>query len=238
MAQDISIFLPMRAGSQRVPGKNTIPFHPDGRSLFQWKLAQLAKVADEVREVIVSSDDGVIRAQFDEMSLPANFTFSLRPAHLAASTTRLGDLIEHVPQVTSGEWILWTHVTSPFLDERHLRQAFDRLQTDVIDGTHDSLMSVTPLREYIWSASQRRIVNVDASVNRWPSTQDLEVYYEVNSGFFIAARDLYLRSGDRIGENPALFECDKITAVDVDWPADFALAKALLPLYDAGREQE
>lgn len=231
------MFLPLRAGSQRVPRKNTRPFLADGRSLFQLKLEQLSALSDRVAEIVISTDDDEVIEQFQSAARPANMRISQRPGELALSTTRLPDLIAHVPSITNGDWIMWTHVTSPFLDTAQMHEVFDLLETEVWSGAWDSMMSVNELRQFLWSEVQGRLINVDPQVNAWPSTQDLEPLYEVNSGFFIAHRSQYVDRTDRIGKRPYLYLCDRFSGMDIDWQEDFDLARAMVPLVEVFRKR-
>ncbi|WP_126174619.1 cytidylyltransferase domain-containing protein [Altericroceibacterium xinjiangense] len=230
---NISVFLPLRAGSARIPRKNTRPFHPDGSSLFQVKLRQLSNIADRVAEVVVSTDDPEVFAQFDGIRTPANVRIVDRPPELASSTTVLQDLIRHVPTVVSGEWIAWTHVTSPFFDEAQMLAAFVTLDEQLRCENSDSLMTVDELRQFIWSDTERTFINFDRSVNQWPHTQDLEMLYAVNSALFVAHRLDYETRDDRIGTRPALYTCSGLASFDIDWPDDFEVAQALAPIFGA-----
>ena len=54
MMDTISIFIPLRSGSQRIKGKNHKQFAPNGDSLFEFKLNQILKIHNEVFEIVVS----------------------------------------------------------------------------------------------------------------------------------------------------------------------------------------
>ena len=108
----------MRAGSLRVINKNSKPFHPNGQSLFQYKLAQVLKLQDEVTEIVISTNDQEIISQIPEDLLEnSNLRLVVRPDELCSSKTKVQDLINHVEQATTGDVIFWVHVTSPFIDE-------------------------------------------------------------------------------------------------------------------------
>ena len=56
MSENVNVFLPMRAGSERVPEKNTKTFAGVMGGLCKIKLEQLIK-CDAVENVIVSTND-------------------------------------------------------------------------------------------------------------------------------------------------------------------------------------
>jgi CMP-N-acetylneuraminic acid synthetase len=226
--KDVSAFFPLRAGSSRVHCKNTRPFHPDGRSLFQLKLDQIAKMRDEFLEIVISTNDTSVQEQFPDSLKGSNVRIHQRPVHLCQSTTKVQDLIDYVPKITQGEWIFWLHATSPFVDETDYTAALRLLESEVQAGKKDSVMSVNRLQQFIWNDRERRVINTDRTVNPWPNTQDLEPLYEINHAFYINSRRNYLLHGDRIGEAPALYICEGRRKIDIDWQDDFDLARSLL----------
>lgn len=230
---DISVFFPLRAGSSRVQRKNTRAFHPDGRSLFQIKISQLANLRDRFLEVVVSTNDDEVFEQFPSELKGTNVRIEKRPEQLCQSTTKVQDLIDYVPTTTSGHWILWVHATSPFVDETDYMQAIELHRNEVIRGERDSVMSVNRLQQFIWDGQQKRVINTDRSINPWPNTQDLAPLFEINHAFYINSRKNYLTQGDRIGRNPALYICEGLRRIDIDWQDDFEIARNLIPYYES-----
>lgn len=220
----ISVFLPTRKGSERVKNKNTRKFSDFEGGLLELKLQQLARL--DVDEVILSTNDeaSIAVARSLESDFP-KLTIDVRPDYLALGTTSLSDLIAYVPKITRNEYILWTHVTSPMVDaeiyEDCIRSFYEGLEKGF-----DSLMSVTGFQNFLWQKDRNDIINRKGE-ERWPKTQDLEIFYEINSAVFITPKEIYKMKGDRVGERPILFEMNKLTSLDVDWEEDFKIAEAV-----------
>ena len=87
-------------------------------------------------------------------------------------------------------------------------------------------MSVTPFQNFLWKRKENDLINRRGE-ERWPKTQDLETLYEINSAIFITPRKVYEQNLDRVGENPYLFEMNKLESLDVDWEDDFKIAEAV-----------
>ena len=226
----ISVFLPTRKGSQRVLNKNTRPFAGYSGGLLELKLRQLSKL--DVDEVILSTNDesSINLAEKFIKNFP-NLRIDIRPDHLASSNTNLTDLIAYAAQISKCDHILWTHVTSPIVNEKTYLKAIEKYLTSLDDG-FDSLMSVTTFKNFLWNIESNDIINrVEGSTKRWPQTQDLENLFEINSAIFIASRKIYEENLDRLGKKPFLFEMDKIEAIDVDWEEDFKIAEAVYEKY-------
>ncbi len=74
--------------------------------------------------------------------------------------------------------VLWTHVTSPFVEEY--------LYTDMINyylknlKYHDSLMSVTKIQKFLWNDNNP--ISYDRKEEKWPKTQNIKAIYEINKG--------------------------------------------------------
>ncbi|MEO1081856.1 MAG: acylneuraminate cytidylyltransferase family protein [Pseudomonadota bacterium] len=226
MNQSMSVFLPLRSGSERVKGKNVRPFLEDGTSLFQLKMRQLIALEDSVDEIVISTDDAEVMEQ-SQPFLSTKVHLIERPKHLCLSSTRVSDLIDYVPTVVQGDHIFWLHVTAPFVNGSDYQQAIDCYREEVLGGDHDSIMSVNKIQQFIWDDRSKKIVNCDREINPWPSTQDLDPLYEINHAYYISSRHNYLSLGDRIGKDPYLVCMDSIKKVDIDWPEDFDLASRI-----------
>lgn len=222
----ISVFLPTRKGSERIPNKNTKDFNGIKGGLLRIKLAQLVNVS-EVGEIILSTDDPWSMAIAEDFNDP-KIKIVPRPARLAQSVTNLKDLIRYVPTICTGDHILWTHVTSPFTDELRYSESIKTYLKNISEnsGVYDSLMSGRIINSFLWDSRCNNIFNTSSQV-KWPRTQDLTKLFEIDSAIFLASREIYLREDDRIGKNPYLFEQDLISSVDIDWEEDFILAEQL-----------
>jgi len=225
----VTVFLPTRKGSERVINKNTRPFADREGGLLALKLDQLLGCKN-VDEIILSSNDeaslelGRVYAEKD-----SRLKVVVRPDHLALSTTSLVDLVKYVPQVVGGEHILWTHVTSPFVTS----EDYDAIIDDYFKALHgnDSLMTVKKIQNFLWDADKHDLVNRQNN-EKWPRTQDLKPFYEIDSAVFLSSKANYKSFQDRIGLRPKLFVQEGIKSFDVDWEEDFFLAEQLyLQLY-------
>jgi CMP-N-acetylneuraminic acid synthetase len=211
----------MRKGSQRVKNKNIRDFSGIEGGLTYIKLSQLLEVK-EINTIIVSTDDKKV------MEIARSFNNSKividdRPSNLASSNTSTDDLIKYVPSVINKGVVLWTHVTSPFIDSRVYSQAI-KCYFNNLDN-NDSLMSVTEIQKFIWN--EYGPITYDSNKEKWPRTQTLSPLYEINSGIFLADISTYQNQQNRIGKNPFFFKLDSKMALDIDWKDDFDIAEAL-----------
>ncbi|MDT8390963.1 MAG: acylneuraminate cytidylyltransferase family protein [Lentisphaeria bacterium] len=228
----LTAFLPCRAGSERVKKKNVRAFAGIDGGLTRIKLEQLLNVRG-VGRIILSTDDQDVAAVAVSIG-NERIEILGRPAELASSTCHTDALIRHIPDIIADEHILWTHVTSPFVNETLYEAAIAAYFTGLQEGK-DSLMSVTKIQKFLWDDKGPMY---DTSEANWPRTQTIHPIYEVNSGIFIANRATYVNDGNRIGKRPVLFEIDDLLAFDIDWEHDFELAELLWDKRHGGPKSE
>ena len=233
MEQLVNVFLPMRAGSERVVNKNTKTFAKIQGGLARIKIEQLLK-AELISQIVISTND------IEVINIAKSFCSNKivivkRSNKLASSHATTDALIEHAGEIMPEGHILWTHVTSPFVNSNN----YDSFVQNYIDNLHtyDSLMTVTKLQKFVWRDNEP--ITHDRKVEKWPRTQTINPLWEVNSAAFIASREIYRDCQDRIGKKPYLFETTQEVSFDIDWPEDFELAEKLfIALRDQGKERK
>lgn len=221
---NLSIFLPVRKGSERIKEKNTRKFCNYQGGLLELKLEQLAQVKN-VEQIVVSTNDGKCREIVQEFQIRMrNLKLVNRPEHLGTSQTDLLELIRYVPEIISSEEILWTHVTSPFCNSSVYNSVIMELQ-NLKERGYDSILTGRSFREFLIDKKEGTLVNNPTSLI-WPRTQDLADWFEINNAIFLAPRREFLR-GNRIGKVPYYMEFDKLISIDIDNEEDFRIAEVL-----------
>lgn len=222
MEHSVTALLPCRAGSKRIPQKNTKPFTKSGLSLLEIKLSQLTQL-DFLHEIFVSSDDRACE-ELTARSPDPRVTFTQRPSELCQDDTNLSDLISYFGDVCSGDSFLWTHTTSPFLGVGEMEIAYTKYCEGLEEG-HDSLFSAEKIQDY--AVFKGKPINFGGDDFYWPRTQDLDPVYRVTSGLFVGGTSILRERRNRIGANPIIFEVSRQASVDIDWPEEFEDAAAL-----------
>ena len=220
----MSVFLPTRKGSERVINKNTREFANIKGGLLHLKLEQLLK-CKKIDEIVLSTNDEESLSVGKEFAKKDNrIKIDERPNYLALSSTSLIDLVKYVPTIVSQEHILWTHVTSPFINGNDYDEIIEKYFTSL--EKYDSLMTVKKIQNFLWDSESNDLIN-RINNEKWPRTQDLKPYYEIDSAVFISNVANYKLLNDRIGEKPFLFVQEGLKSFDVDWEDDFKLAEIL-----------
>lgn len=216
----LTVFLPCRKGSQRIPDKNIKSFAGVPNGLLQIKLEQLLNCSLVDQVILSSNDDRVL--EYAASIQNAKLVLDQRPDWLGRSETTTDQLINYVPSLINDGHVLWTHVTSPFIDENEYEKII-RLFYEKLTQGYDSLMTAKKMQAFIWNEFEA--VSYDRSIEKWPRTQTIKPLYEIDSGAFVAPVEAYTSYSDRIGVKPFIYSLDGCKSLDIDWPDDFILAE-------------
>lgn len=219
----ISVFLPCRKGSQRVPKKNIKSFAGFKNGLIEIKLKQLLE-CKKIDKIYLSTNDEEI-LEYAKSLNQDRIILHKRVEHLSSSQTSTDNLVSHVLELIPEGDILWTHVTSPFLNANVYNDIINKYEEVKIQG-FDSLMTTSLIHGFLWD--KKGPINYDRTKEKWPRTQTIEPLHEINSAVFLANVESYRNLNDRIGNYPYLYELDKIKGFDIDWEDDFKIAEAMV----------
>lgn len=212
--------LPMKANSQRVKGKNFRPLH--GKPLFRWILDNLLAIPT-IDLVVINTDARHILAENGLTESDRVLIRDRKPELCGDEVSMnliLADDVANVPAAT----YLMTHTTNPMLSAATIQTALDSYRVGRKAGEADSLFTVNKIQTRFYYEDGRP-VNHDP--DNLIQTQDLEPYYEENSCLYIFSAESFAASHARIGRAPLMHETPPLENVDIDTPADWALAEAV-----------
>ena len=223
------VFIPARAGSKGIPGKNMIPF---GDAPLISHTFAIAKQLEDLSVPFVSTDCPRV------LSLAGEFGFDteyVRPASLAEDDSPIIDAILHglewleskggsVPQS-----VLLLQPTSPLRSVNQVRQALEIFK----ESQMQSLVSVHEMREHPYECVFGDSLNWEFL--RKPSKQASR-RQDYDERFYYIDGSIYLASVDFIKENKSLvkpgetylFQTENRFNIDIDEPEDLEVAQALL----------
>lgn len=228
----ITIFVPIRKNSKRIKKKNIKKLGSFKFGLTELKFKQLENFKKKIKndkilkkikfEFIVSSDDLIIKKILNSYKW---IKFHHRPSYLSSDNS-LDKLIKFVPKICAGKYLLWTHVTSPFFDEKsYIRFIKIFLKNSKI---YNSAFSANKISSFIYNSSKKKWISHNRNVIKWPRTQDLDLIWEINSAAFIADREVYTKYKDRIDNNPLPIISLNEESFDVDDMDDFRKLKKII----------
>jgi CMP-N-acetylneuraminic acid synthetase len=229
MDERILAIIPARAGSKRLPKKNSkLLFN---KPLVEWTI-EAAKQSKALTDILISTDCKDIAKIAEECGLPVPF---LRPKEYSSDQSTAIDVIEHAISYLKSmkkryDYIVWLQPTSP------LRTAED------IDGAIATLMNknadaVISVCECDHSPLWSNTINTDASMDNFlspfvknnPRSQALPDYFRLNGAVYIARTDKLLQERSFfLDTNVFAYKMSKESSIDIDSHLDFKLAGLLL----------
>lgn len=210
--------LPMKGHSERVPNKNLKPFA--GKPLYHAIMHALLD-CELISEVLINTDSRLIAE--DALLHFSRVRIIQRPESICGDFVSMNEIIDYDMQQTNSQHFIQTHSTNPLLKTETISKAISFYFDSI--SMYDSVFSVTRLQTRLYWQDG---TPVNHNPNELIRTQDLPPLYEENSNFFIFSQSSFSQSGRRrIGKCPAMFEMNKMEAIDIDEPEDFDLAETL-----------
>jgi CMP-N-acetylneuraminic acid synthetase len=213
----IVAIVPMRHFSERVPGKNYRSFA--GKPLYRHIIESLVQ-CPQISAVMIDTDSPVIMEDAKE-HFPQVKLYD-RPVHLRDGMVPMNDILLNDVKQISADYYLQTHSTNPLLHSATIQKAISEFLKN--HSKYDSLFTVTRIQSRLWDKNANAL-NHDPKVLL--RTQDLPPVYEENSCLYIFKKETLESRKNRIGENPLMFEIDRIEAWDIDEEIQFQIAESL-----------
>lgn len=224
--QELTILIPARAGSKRIPGKNTRSL--GGKPLFLWTVD--AALSANVAHVIVSTDDPEVKAWLDY-----KYRFSIherKPEHATDTSPDIEWVLDVLPMVTT-PYVAICRPTSPFRTASTIRRAYAAL----VGSGADSIRAVErvthphPAKMWIMDDFGMRPVmegrHDDGTPYHSSPTQSLPPVYVQNASLEIARVEAIKATGTISGYRIVPFFTDPIEGFDVNTPEDWAEAERI-----------
>jgi CMP-N-acetylneuraminic acid synthetase len=204
--------IPIKIGSERIPGKNIKPFF-DGTPLMHFiqRVCLETKMVDET--YVYCSDESVQSYLLDGVK------FLKRPKYLDENTVCSNNIIAEFINVVESDLYIETHATAPFAKS----ESFNTCIEKVASGTYDSAFCAEKLQNFLW----RDINPINFDLTNFPRTQDLPLIYSEAAGAYVFTKQTFLKYSRRVGDIPYIHEIGRIEATDIDYPEDFEIANAI-----------
>ena len=210
----ISIFVPIKLNSQRLPNKMRLPI---GKKLLcQHIFDTLLEVKKSINVNIYCfcSDDEI------KKYLPGEIIFLRRNKSVDTNKTKGIDIYKSFVNLVDADVYGLVHATSPFIKANSIITGLQK----VINENYDSSFSVSEIKTFCWYNNKPLNYNLKNIVR----TQEINPIYWETSAFYIFKRNVILDHNRRIGFNPFMVETDRIESIDIDTREDFDLAIKIL----------
>jgi CMP-N-acetylneuraminic acid synthetase len=218
MSKPIVALLPMKAHSERIPGKNFRQIA--GKPLVKWILDALLEV-DVVSKVVINTD---ARKLLDDIGVADSDRVLIRDRaqELCGDMVSMNLILQDDIAAVESDLYLMTHTTNPLISASTLREAIEKFDEN---NEADSLFSVNRVQTRFYKGNGEAVNHDPDNLIR---TQDLEPWYEENSCIYLFTRESFAKTGARIGEHPMMYETPPLESLDIDEPHEWFQAEAIL----------
>lgn len=220
MSDSLVAFIPARAGSKGIPGKNWKEIA--GKPLIHWSVSA-AVCCPEISSVCVSTDSEEVK-KYVSKEFPKVWFCDRKPED-ATDNAPLEPMIVDFATRYELDYLVLIQPTNPLLTHRDLSKGFKLLK----DRGFASILSVVKQKRFIWD----KVNGVAFSKNYLPlfrlRRQDLYDYYVENGAFYINSKNSILWDKCRISRtNVGLYEMPQDSYFEIDEPEDWGIVESLL----------
>lgn len=224
----ILAIIPARAGSKRLPGKNTRLLAGKPLIAHTIKTAQQSGCCDEI---VVSTDSEEIADIANQYGASVPW---LRPADLANDTSdviyTVIDLLDRFKNVNVYfDSVLLLQPTSPFRKPETIRKA-----VEIHQKTNKSVVSVN---KEILKPTWYRMIDEQGNLTKSEIFQVLDAYckdvpiYKLNGVIYIASTEQIIKNMSFYSEPTKALPLNSFNeSIDIDTPVDWALTEKLMEL--------
>lgn len=217
---ELTAIIPARKENGNLVDKNILPF--GNTNLLIHKLRQLKNVA-QIHKIIVSSeDDAILELAEMEGVIPLK-----RPEEYARSDCSFGKFVSYICSEVTGDNILWTCVTSPFIDEDIYRNAIKTYFEKLEEG-YDSLITVQEQKRFM--LDENGALNFKRGLKH-PYSDQLPKLFLYSNGIAIAQRLKMIEWNYNWGHIPYLYTVDKIAGIEIHDKYDYQYANYFIREY-------
>lgn len=224
--RDLTILVPARSGSKRIPGKNTKLL--GGKPLIRWTLD--AALSANAAGVIVSTDDDAAAV------LAAQMGCRLHPRKAAHATDDAPDIlwVRDVLHMVTTPYVAICRPTSPFRTASTIRRGYAALVASKADSIRAVTRVTYPHPAKMWRMMENGCMepvmdgrHPDGTPWHSSPTQSLPEVYRQNASLEIARTDMIRVTGTISGPRVWPLLTDPLESFDLNTAEDWAEAEKL-----------
>ncbi len=215
----VTAIITARGGSKGLPHKNILPLN--GMPLIGWTI-QAAHAARCIHRTVLSSDDTQIIATAKHLGCEVPF---VRPAKLAQDTTQTTDVLLHMLEHITTDYIVLLQPTSPLRLAQDIDNCFAQLMRDKAPSCISiTESSVSPY--WLYARDQAgKLTPFAQSTLASTRRQDAPPMYVPNGAIYIAHAQWFKENRSFIGKETTGYLMPKERSADIDTQIDFDLCE-------------
>lgn len=211
--------LPLRAGSKSIIGKNKKKLL--GRPLFSWCLTEA--IFSSLDEIYVFTDDeDIIDYVYNEYRHTNKVKIMRRSQQSATDTASTEVAMHEFTQKIEGDYdiLCLLQATSPLTTRTDIDLCLQKVEQE----SFDSALTTVRLKRFIWDEMGR---SINYNYKNRPRRQDFDGFLVENGAVYVTTKEVFEKTGIRIGGNIATVEMPEDTFIEIDNPSDW---EQIIPL--------
>ena len=213
MYDNVAVVVPALDSNQYYSEGDLVKFGET--TLLEWKISQVLGITSKENIYIATPSEKII-----DLVQNYGLNFIKRSGGVEPS-----QWIKESVEPIENKFVLWTHVTSPFIsteDYRGMLETFFNRSENC-----DSLITVFKEQEYIFY--QGLPLNFD--IDQFRGRKQIEPVFRNTNGCYITPRENYRQNRKYFGCHPHYYEVDKLTSLEIKDIDHYEMALNLLSLY-------
>lgn len=207
-----AVFIPIKANSERVPGKNFRFLN--GKKLYEY-IIEHAKESNVFDDIYIDTNSDEIK----EYCKKNNYIVIDRKEVLAKNTANGNDLLNyHFDLHPEYDYYFQLFATAPYLQPESIRICAETL---INSSLYDSCFTAVKHQGFFWLH--------DTAINYrpciLPRSQDMSPVIEETTGLYGMSKDALNKYHCRIGAKPYIHYVSKFEAVDINTEEDLKIAE-------------
>lgn len=205
-------FIPIKANSERVPGKNLRILN--GKKLYEY-------ICEHVQEAAVFDDVYIDTNSLEISDYAKQMGFHVidRKPELARNTANGNDLlVAHYSQYPDYDFYFQLFATAPYMRPGTIRSCYEKL---ISSEAYDSCFTAVENHSFYWMSGNP--INYRPDI--LPRSQDMMPLIEETTGLYGITSNSLNRYRCRIGKKPYIHIVDKFEAIDINTEEDFRIAE-------------
>ena len=208
----IACFIPIKANSERVPGKNFRALN--GKKLYEY-IIEHSLEADAFDDIIIDTNSDEIKKFAEKLGCKA----IERREELARNTANGNDLLNyHFERFPEYDYYFQLFATAPYLQPSSIKACVDKLTNST---EYDSCFTAIKHQGFFWLNNTS--INYRPCI--LPRSQDMLPVVEETTGLYGITRQALVKYRCRIGAKPYIHFVSKFEAVDINTEEDLKLAE-------------
>ena len=210
----VACFIPIKANSERVPGKNFRMLN--GKKLYEY-ICEHAKESDSFDAIYVDTNS----LEISEYAQSLGLNVIERKEELAKNTANGNDLLaHHVELYPQYDHYFQLFATAPYLQAATIRKCVEELSSSTV---YDSCFTATQKHDFCWLNG----LPINYRPDILPRSQDMVPIVCETTGLYGINREILLKHRCRIGKKPYAHIVSSFEAVDINTEEDLLLAELI-----------